>query len=916
MGIDRESQISREKIVLLCYGLYTLGMAGVAYMLHWSSWVIPVILGGYAVCVFQSWKGYRTYFFRAMFITACCWMNISIYLMHSSSFSGAFSTICAEIILLGIFCIPQNIYLEAVVFSVHLIYHLFFAKDIRLTLGKTGIQMLLRVLSVYVTMYVTYQLVRAQVESNTKMLKNMEAIQRAEQSKDDFMANISHEIRTPVNTVCGISEIILREETLPSGVRDNVYDIQIAGRNLLSLVSDILDFTELQSGKMELIPDVYNITSTVNDLIGMAVAKIGPRPLELIVDCDTSIPSGLIGDEQKIRRAVLNVLDNAIKFTQEGGILLSVTSREEEYGVNLIVTVQDTGVGMKRATLEKIFTSFNQVDTRRNRQTSGLGLGLNIAKALANKMGGFISIRSIFGTGTKIQLTLPQKVLNPEPIIVLENARRIRVLLYVDMDKYQYTMVREGYTACITNIVNGLGIHCRSCRNLGELQRRLAKDDYTHVFISWREYCEDRAWFDDLAERMPVVVVLERDHRENMDSKKLLCVYKPFYALSIAAILNGHYHDDAVSQKRGHRTRFTAPEAAVLVVDDNLMNLKVVEGLLRPYQVKVHTAESGKECLQKLENVRVDMVFMDHMMPEMDGVETLRQIRSRPVPYFRNVPVVALTANAIGGAREMFLGEGFADYVTKPVEVSALERVLRKFIPESMIIKGGEIIEEEPAALSDRTADGLRIDGVDLQLGLSYCSGEMEDYLEIIRIYYSIGLARLDDIQKHYDGHDWKNYTILVHAVKSTSLNIGAKSLSEKAKALEAAGREEDEAFLTANHAEMLEEYRQVLRSIGENRVIFPDREQSPSDAPAEEENLRDMDYNELMEKLTELASQLDTFEMDAVNACMEGLLGCRYQERPLKELLGPVEEKINAFDFMSAGEELASIRQVLEVSV
>lgn len=912
MGIDRESQITRERIILAVYGLYTVGMSIIAYGFKWSRWVIPVIAAGYALCVFLCLRGYRSYFFRAIAVTAGCWLNISIYLMHTSSFSGTFSTICAEIILLSIFCIPENIYLEAVVFSIHLVYHLFFVRDIRISLGKNGIQMFLRVLSVYVTMYVTYKMVRAQVEANVKMLKNMEAIQKAEQSKDDFMANISHEIRTPVNTVCGISEIILREESLPSGVRDNVYDIQIAGRNLLSLVSDILDFTELQSGKMELIPDVYNVTSTVNDLIGMAVAKIGPKPLELIVDCDANIPSGLIGDEQKIRRAVMNVLDNAIKFTQEGGILLSVTSRDEEYGVNLIVTVRDTGAGMKRETMEKIFTSFNQVDTKRNRQTSGLGLGLNIAKALVNKMGGFISIRSIFGTGTKIQLTIPQKVLNAEPIIVLENAKKIRVLLYINMDQYQYTLVRDGYQESLSNIVSGLGINCRFCRNLGEFQRRLEKDAYTHAFISWQEYCEDQAYFNELSEQMPVILVLERDHKESMEGRKLLCVYKPFYALSIAAILNGHYRD-AVGRKRGHRTRFTAPEAAVLVVDDNLMNLKVVEGLLRPYQVKVHTAESGKECLSKLESVRVDMVFMDHMMPEMDGVETLRQIRSRPVPYFRNVPVVALTANAIGGAREMFLGEGFADYVTKPVEVSALERVLHKFIPESMIIKGGDM-----APMAEETVQmpgELNIEGIDSRLGLSYCNDEMSDYLEIIRIYYNIGLARLDDIQKHYENKDWKNYTILVHAVKSTSLNIGAKDLSEKAKALEMAGREEDGVFIAAHHETMLDEYRRILKAIGENRTIFPESENEAPEA-GEMESLQDLDFNELMEKFTVLASQLDTFEMEAVNACMEGLLRCQYQGKPLKELLAPVEEKISAFDFMSAGEELASLRQVLEVSV
>ena len=240
---------------------------------------------------------------------------------------------------------------------------------------------------------VTYYLIRLRKATEAELLENITELEKAQRSKDDFMANVSHEIRTPINTISGMSEMVLREDISPT-VRENVFDIQTAGRNLQSIVSDILDFSELESGKMELVEEPYNITSTINDIINMSLAKKGDKPIEIIVDCDASIPCNLLGDEIKLRRVVMNLVNNAIKFTNEGCVTISFGCRREAYGINLVVKVKDTGIGIEEENLEKLFTSFNQVDTKKNRMEGGIGLGLAIANAIVMKMGGFITVSS------------------------------------------------------------------------------------------------------------------------------------------------------------------------------------------------------------------------------------------------------------------------------------------------------------------------------------------------------------------------------------------------------------------------------------------------------------------------------------------------------------------------------------------
>ena len=393
-----------------------------------------------------------------------------------------------------------------------------------------------------------------------------------------------------------------------------------------------------------------------------------------------------MGDEQKIRRVILSFVNNAIKFTEAGCIAISFSARPEEYGINLCVKVKDTGIGIAEENLEKLFLSFMQVDTKRNRQEGGIGIGLAIAKRIVQKMGGFISVQSELGNGSEFQFVIPQKVVDERPMVEVKEPENINILLYIDAEKFDFSEIRDDYMRNIAHMVESLEVRSHSCRNLQEFKRRMEKEIFTHAFIAVDEYEEDRSYFEELSYQMTVVMIQDRE-KAIVPGGNIRSVYKPFYVLSIASVLNGEQMTQRLDGSHYQEKKFVAPEACVLVVDDNLMNLKVVEGLLRPYKIKVFVATGGKEALAKMDSMRYDFIFMDHMMPEMDGVETAHKIRNKPGVYFQNVPIIALTANAIGGAREMFLAEGFQDYVAKPIELSHLERVLRKYIPEEKIIR-------------------------------------------------------------------------------------------------------------------------------------------------------------------------------------------------------------------------------------
>lgn len=391
-------------------------------------------------------------------------------------------------------------------------------------------------------------------------------------------------------------------------------------------------------------------------------------------------------------------------------------------------------------------------------------------------------------------------------------------------------------------------------------------------------------------------------------------VYKPFYVLSVVTALNGGKMVQRMDGSHYIINKFTAPGASVLVVDDNVMNLKVMEGLLRPYKVKFYTAGSGSEALMMIDRMYFDLVFMDHMMPGMDGVETLHNIRARNGKFFQKLPVVALTANAIGGAREMFLAEGFQDFVAKPVEVSILEHVLKKYIPsERIIVKTEEDTDKEAIQNKEQERVGVINAGsalkglIDIQTGINYSGGVYEDYIDVIRLYYKSGIEKKQQMQKLFEDKDWNEYTIMVHALKSTSLGIGAKELSEMAKMQEKAGKENNIEYLLANHSLLMENYGKVLDVIGGNKEFFPDTEDSSK------EELKELSQEELEKKLDKLGEALDTFEEEAVIPVINDLSLYSYKGVKIAGKLDELGSLVKSFDFCGAADILEGLRREWE---
>lgn len=951
---EEKSRRKLEHSVLIIYSLFSLATFTSGLLLHWNIFVKEYYVAATVVPWIVYGRKMWNYESRAKFLALLSWINLFVYAMFSDSFASVSCTMFTITVLMGVFCIQEVVYLGVAVSTVIIVMHIFVLRTYEINSASDFIRLLFHVISAYVISLVTLIVIRARIETSERLMGNIRELQSVEQSKDDFLVNVSHEIRTPINAVCGMSEAIL-QENLPANVRSDIIDIQTAGRNLLATVSNILDFSELESGKMELVEESYNITSTITDIINMALTLENGKRIELIVDCDANLPNNLLGDEQKLRRIVLNLLDNAIKFTKEGGIILRISSREEEYGINLNISVRDSGIGMSQADTEKIFNSFSQLDSKRNREEGGVGLGLSITQALVRSMGGFLSMESKLKVGTEFRFTIPQKVLDETPIVSIKNKSHLFAACYINMDKYNYSVVREGYERSIRHMTEQLEIMFRFCKNLPELKRRIEIENYSHVFIGWEEYCEDRDFFEQLAKDLTVVLILDYGQETRIGSN-MLRIYKPFTVLSIAAVFNGQRVIQRENPHADLHHRFVAPDAKVLVVDDNAMNLKVMARLLLPYQIKVVTALGGKEALGMLDSMDYDFVFLDHMMPEMDGVETLHKIRQKPGAYFQSLPVIAFTANAIGGAREMFMEEGFDDFIAKPIELSVLERMLRRYVPAQKQIavepgigksKSGNASGDglqasgtgqtvpgqgsaadagvAPAQGAQSEADGLNAleqAGINVKLGFSYC-GDKEGFRDIAQMYHTQGAGRNSQLEQLYKEENWKDYAIAVHALKSNSKGIGAEALAELALNLEMAGKENRADYILEHHEELIEKHNELLHALADNPFIYPDGYRDPAsegdeasqsevkngtaDKSAAEETPQEADAGSLKKQIALLKEKIDNYESEGLNDILEQLSKYRYHDMDLKEMAHEIKSRTDEFDFLGAFDILNS---------
>lgn len=525
-----------------------------------------------------------------------------------------------------------------------------------------------------------------------KEKRSQQEAEAANMAKSSFLANMSHEIRTPINAILGMNEMILREEKDPA-IRGYAGNIQASGNSLLSIVSDVLDISKIESGKLEIIPVDYEVNSLISDCCNMAAGRAKAKELELLVECADNVPMKLCGDETHIRQIIMNLLTNAVKYTEKGTVKLIVSGRFTDGGFVLKVDVSDTGIGIAEENLPQLFTQFQRFDLQRNRNIEGTGLGLSIVKRLCDLMSGTITARSVLGSGSTFTVELPQKVVDSTP-----------------------------------------------CGGVNLNYSAGAEHEYHHSF--------------------------------------------------------------------------EAPEAKILAVDDLPVNLLVIANLLKETRIKIDTAGSGRECMDKCSQQKYDLILMDHMMPEMDGVQTFEKLHGdKSSPNFET-PVIMLTANALAGMREQYMDVGFADYVSKPVRGAKLEEAIRRNLPESLIKPASpeipaEAVSTEPSGFADICG---AVPELNVNAALQYCCGSAELLNDLLHDFTEND--HFSDLKAAFEEKRWEDYRRHAHSLKSTSLMIGLTGLSERARASELALKGGCTEFAELNHDSLIEEYSALLGKI------------------------------------------------------------------------------------------------------
>lgn len=935
--------------------------------LSWELWMVPVILIGNTLvwCLHIGRFGSETFYEHLCF--GLLMVGFFFFGVHKITLFDIPSVACMIILIFSMFDRKRLLYMTAALYVLELAYHFFILQTITYTMES---QQLIRLVMGATVIAGAISIATYRINRRREARKQYDAtlvqLETAGRQNAEFLSNVSHELRTPINMVLGISEVILEKDISPE-VRTDMQSIKMAGKRLSNQINNMLDYTEIVEGTLTPAKEPYMINSLLNDIITMTAMQSSKHQLEMVFDLDPKMPSVLIGDVEKISHVLKILLENSIKFTEEGGLNVCIQFRKESYGINMIIDIHDTGIGMTASQITQMCDDFYQADSGSSRFAGGLGLGLPIARGLLHAMGGFIHFDSKEQEGLQAQITIPQGVANETPAMLLSRPDKLCIACYFRPEKYSSDEIRRYYDNMILHMVKGLSLEGYQAHNFEGLMKLLDNHNVTHVFIAQAEYEENSDYYEDLSTRIQVIVIAEREFMLSRDSR-LLVIHKPFFALSVVNLLNGEVNANGFEEAQAAgRKPFSCEGVRVLAVDDEEMNLVVAKGVLGSYGIKVDTCLSGREAVERCANTSYDIVFLDHMMPGFDGVETLKQIREINSGVYKDLPIIALTANTISGAREMFRNEGFTEFIPKPIDRAVLERVLRKVLPmhnvqyseapvvpeeipkeetpssssttsskkkrkkkrrknssladtvvnssattspgsekaalqksssdkviseevvpnknsqekklsksrvtddrspnktssnevmpkdEILESKSGEnkssefleeskdlnsslanmenssellgenedsedFLQEEDYYEDDNLTHGSSIPydtlihiGINVQLGLDYCCGEEEFYVEMLRMFCSQAVEKKAEIISLYDTDNWADYTVKVHALKSTSLTIGAERLAEQAKLVEQAGKNRNIEYIRHSHPILLRLYDEICDTL------------------------------------------------------------------------------------------------------
>jgi signal transduction histidine kinase/CheY-like chemotaxis protein len=491
----------------------------------------------------------------------------------------------------------------------------------------------------------------------------------ASKAKGDFLARMSHEIRTPMNAIIGMTELTLREK-LPDEVYEMVNNIGQAGNSLLTIINDILDFSKIESGRLELLEEPYDLGELLTSVIEVVRPRLDNRPISFLVEVDSRIPGQIVGDESRLRQILINLLTNAAKYTREGHIALTVKAAFTDKTVNLSLAVSDTGIGLKPEDQERLFGDFNRFDESANKGVEGTGLGLAITLNLARLMGGDVLVESEYMKGSTFTVQVVQRMAPYRP------------LAFLDSPKWE-VLAMENHPRKIKSLIatlESLAVRYTLVETLQELDNQLERPAF-NCLLAPDSRREEILKILAAKSRVIHLIFLGENFQESHKSDSWSYLLWPVFCLPLAKALN---KPDNHIKKASRQNSFTAPTAKILVVDDIELNLKVAKGLLKPFQAKVDTCENGLLAIDLVDHGDYDLIFMDHMMPGLDGLETTQRIRR--LPSGREVPIIALTANAVQGVREMFIENGMNDFISKPIDPVKLEETLSLWLPREKML--------------------------------------------------------------------------------------------------------------------------------------------------------------------------------------------------------------------------------------
>lgn len=838
-----EVQTSIHLLLASIVSVFGVMLILITMAMSWEPWMIPIIvIGSSIVWILHIGRAGSGIFYENLCI-GLLMVGFFFFGVHRVVLYDISAVACMLILIFSMFDQKRLLYLMIGLYALTLLYHLLLLNTISNDMGVLdAIRLGIGVAVVLGAAAIARYRINRRNEARKRYDGTLAQLEKAGRQNADFLSNVSHELRTPINMVLGISEVMLEKDISPE-VLEDIQSLQMAGKRLSSQINNILDYTEIVEGTLTSAKEPYMVTSLLNDVITTTAMQSNRNNLEMVFDLNPKAPAMLIGDVEKISHVLKILVENSIKFTEEGGINVCIDFRKEKYGVNLIIDLFDTGIGMTNSQFTQMCDDFYQAHSGSSRLAGGLGLGLPIARGLLHAMGGFVHFDNKENEGMQAHIVIPQGVEDEAPSMEIANVERLCVACYFRAEKYSSDEIRRYYDKMILHMVEGLGIEGYQAHNFEGLLMLQKNHNLTHIFIAEAEYEENSSFYEGMKDEVQVVVIAGRDFVPGRESR-LLVIRKPFFALSVVNLLNGEAAENGFEEAQAAGRRpFSCTGVRVLVIDDEEMNLVVAKGVLGGYGIQVDTCMSGREALERNGFSSYDMIFLDHMMPGFDGVETLRRIREIDNGAYQDLPVIALTANTISGAREMFRNEGFTEFIPKPIDRAVLERVLRKVLPRQSIRYGEDFsradgspeqakedpaqgiaqgegkksegaFDAEPECGASLPYEALERAGINVKLGLEYCADDEEFYREMLEMFCSQYEEKREEIVSLYESENWKDYAIKVHALKSTSLSIGAEQLSEQARLLEQAGKKEDVDFLAENHPALLRAYKEVCRGM------------------------------------------------------------------------------------------------------